>query len=131
MMLPVINKFLDLLMKFGRDRDHFLFSFNPKAEEINRVLLPSLASFAAWLSTEAAGQSKRAFHHIRQLLKEAFLSHRHSHDGLLITSYMLPYTEYTTKEGVLSSPRMIFSNGMGNLNHKSLIHLHLCRVIFS
>jgi len=101
MMFPVFDKFLNLLMKFVRDRNYFLFSFNPKTKKINRVFLPSLTFFTAWLSTGAAGQSKRAFHHIRKLFKEAFLPYRHSHEDLLIVSNMLTYTGYNISESNL------------------------------
>ena len=74
MMIPLIDKFLDLLMRFSRDRKYFLFSFNAITEEVDRVFLSFLASFTARLSAGAAGQGERTSHKVRQFREEPILA---------------------------------------------------------
>ena len=76
MMFPGINKLLDLLRRFGRNRKYLLLSFNIIAKEVDRVLFPSLA-FTSSFSTRAAGQGDRALQHIGQLIKEPFFAWIH------------------------------------------------------
>jgi len=79
MMFPVINKFLNLFMQFGRHREYFSLSFHPETKQINRMFSSCLTSFAGWLSTGAAGQTNRAFHKVRKLAEKLFLARKYIH----------------------------------------------------
>jgi len=79
MMFPVINKFLNLLMKFGRDRKYFSLSFYPETKQIHRMLFPSLTPFAACSPARTAGQTNRAFHKVRKLAEKLFLARKYTH----------------------------------------------------
>ena len=73
MMIPVVDKFLDLLMRFSRDRKYSLSFLDAVTEEVDRMFLSPLAS-AFLLPTGAAGQSERAPHKIRKFGEEPFFA---------------------------------------------------------
>ena len=74
MVIPVIDKFLDLLMRFSRDRKYSLSSLDTVTEEVDRMFLSFLTSFTAWFSAGAAGQGERAPHKIREFREEPFFA---------------------------------------------------------
>ena len=102
MMFPFFKKLLNLFMKFGRNRNYFLFPFNPKAKKINGVFFSPLTSLAGWLSTRTARQRKRTFHHIRQFFEKPLLFCLCSHESLFTSLHMSTYTESIAKDMCLS-----------------------------
>jgi len=76
MTAPVFNKFFNLLVKFGRNGNYFLSTFKRESKIVYRMLFSSLTSFTGWLSTETAGQTKTAFHKVRELSKKSFFTGR-------------------------------------------------------
>ncbi len=87
-----------LCMKFGGNRNYFLFAFNPKAKKINGMFLSPLTSFTACSPARTASQRKRTFHHIRQFFEKPFLSRLCSHESLFSSLRMSTYTENIAKD---------------------------------
>ena len=98
-MIVIVEKFLNLFVKFRRNSRPLLFPFNRKGKNAHRMFFAPLACAAFWFSTRAAGQTKTAFHKVRKLSKKPFFTSRWSQFYLLCYSR---YTENITMDMCLS-----------------------------